>query len=209
MAIVLAAGLILPSVKSFAHGDEATEGDKEIQTQGGHHLMTHPFLSHMALPDEPGEVGVRITPIQRAGPMGTSSDYAIHVEAGIVENLGLHIRNDSFSNSSVQGPAKQMEDHGTELMLMYTLLHNDDNTRGLSIFGQTSWPTVKGDGPAMRGAAGFGVRWSWANAFSFDGDVHLDPSTPPVEGEYEGSFQYRFAKGFFAILEDRGTWGRI
>jgi hypothetical protein len=208
-AIFIVAAISLCPGKGFAHGDSSHVVDQQLSSPppAGHHGMTHPFLSHMALPDEPGEVGIRVTPIQRAGAMGSSSDFAVHVEAGIVKNLGLHIRNDAVNGAGMGQPGQMMEDHGTELMLMYTLLHNDDNTRGLSVFGQTSWPTVKGDGPPIRGAAGLGVRWSWTDSLAFDGDVHLDPSTPPVEGEYEGSLQFRFADGYFAILEDRGNFG--
>jgi hypothetical protein len=188
----------------LAHGDDSNEQEEpNMAKHSSHHLMTHPFLSHMGLPDEPGEVGVRLTQIQRAGQMGSGSDEAIHVEAGIAKDFGLHIRNDAINNAAM---GQDMEDHGTEVMLMYGFLHNDDNSRGLSVFIQTSWPTIKGNGPAVRGAAGFGGRFGWGNIVSIDGDIHLDPSKPPTEAEYEWSLQYSFAHGFFAIIEDRGNF---
>jgi len=202
---------IAVSINCFAHGNESESHDKNTlsapREPSGHHLMTHPFLSHMGLPDEPGQASVRLTQIQRSGPKGTGSDAAIHAEAGIVKDWGLHIRNDAINNTAMGQPGEEMEDHGTEIMLMYALLHNDDYTRGLSIFGQTSWPTVQGTGPAVRGAYGIGLRWLWENRILFDGNIHLDSSSGPVEVGYEISLQARIVERFFLLIENRETSG--
>jgi len=54
--------------------------------------FVHPFLAHMALPDRTNEVSLRISPYQRRLGAVTVSDIAFHVEAGLVRDVGLHVR---------------------------------------------------------------------------------------------------------------------
>jgi hypothetical protein len=198
---------LLTPLEAFAHGDEGSpEAENSDSAPMGHHVLTHPFLTHMGLPDGPGESSVRLTHIQRAGETGSGSDAAIHIEAGIAERFGLHLRNDAINGAAMGAPGEPMEDHGTELMLMYSLFQDKEATRGLSIFAETSWPTVRGTGPGVRGAGGMGGRWMWGTRVGFDVDFHLDPSSGPLEGEYEATLQGRVAGRIFLLLETRGNF---
>jgi hypothetical protein len=191
----------------FAHEESMPiEASDEAPSPMGHHVLTHPFLTHMGLPDGPGESSVRVTHIQRAGAMGSGSDAAVHIEAGIVDRLGLHLRNDAIGGKAMGTPGETMEDHGTELMLMYALFQDEGATRGLSVFAQTSWPTVRGSSPSVRGAGGLGGRWTWGSRVGADADFHLDPSSGKLEGEYEGTIQARLAGRIFALVETRGNF---
>lgn len=59
-------GMAAPPIDTLpvevAHGD-AGGMSEEVS---GHHAMTHPFLTHMGIPDGPGEVSVRTNWIERA-----------------------------------------------------------------------------------------------------------------------------------------------
>ena len=47
-----------------------------------------------------GEVSLRLTPFQERMGAETGSDIAFHVEAGLIPNVGLHVRNDAIKSSA-------------------------------------------------------------------------------------------------------------
>ena len=213
---VIGAALFIAGLSSTApsvcwgHGEDessAEETSNDVHPLTGHHLMTHPFLVHMGLPDEPGESSLRVTQIERAGALGKGSDQAIHIEAGLAERLGIHLRNDAISGNAMGDADGMHEEHGTELMVMYSLIENLDKTRGVSFFGEVAWPTMKGDGPSVRGAAGLGGTYLFGDRVILDAIVHADPSTGDLEIEYEASVRCRLIRRFFAILENQGSFG--
>lgn len=202
-----------PNSRCWAHG-EAEEEHTASDVNGendhaltGHHAMTHPFLVHMGLPDGPGEASVRLTEIQRSGLAGRGSDQAVHIEAGLVDRVGIHLRNDAISGNAMGGADGMAEEHGTELMVMYSLIQNADATRGISVFGEVAWPTTKGDAPSLRGAGGIGGTYFIGNRIAFDAIIHADPSNGDLEIEYEASLRYRVVRRFFAVLENQGNIG--
>jgi hypothetical protein len=171
-------------------------------------MMTHPFLSHMGLPDQPGAASVRVTGIRRAGELGSGNDLAIHIEAGLWGPLGIHIRNDAITNDASGMTGEPVEDHGTEVMLMYGFLMNEERSRGLSVFAEIGWPTVQGDSDPVRGGIGLGATFGISNRFLFDGNVHVVPGTKGVEVAYEASFQFRIAERIFLLIENRGEFSK-
>ncbi len=170
----------------------------------GHHAMTHPFLSHMGLPDGPGEASVRLTGIQRGMKDSSGTDLAFHVEAGIMDRLGLHLRNDSITGAGMRSRDGEMEDHGTEIMLMYALLQDPEATRGLSVFAETAAPTVRHDGPSVRYGGGVGGRFILATRVQWDGIVHVSPANGSVEVGYESALVVRATGRVFGVVETRG-----
>ena len=172
----------------------------------GHHAMAHPFLTHMGIPDGPGEASVRLTYLARANGAQTGTDLAFHVEAGIVPRLGLHLRNDAIA-----GAASGEAGHGTELMLMYALAQDKAATRGISVFAEAAVPTPQGDGPPITAAAGIGARYMWRTRLLLDGIVHVDPmdGLDHLGAEYEASAQVRVAGRVFLIVEDSGEAGSM
>lgn len=174
--------------------------------------MPHPFLTHMGVPDPPGAASVRVTGIRRAGEVGVGEDAAFHIEAGIFDRFGLHLRNDAITGTGVGEPGEPPEDHGTELMLMYTVLRDAASTRGLSILGEVSAPTVKTEGPDVTWAFGVGGEWMLGTRLSFDGVVHVEPETEEGEVEvmveYESTLILRVGPSrIFALVETRGEFG--
>ncbi|MFZ5471559.1 MAG: hypothetical protein ACOZIN_19205 [Myxococcota bacterium] len=169
-------------------------------------MMTHPFLAHMGMPDPPGGASVRVTGIRRAGELGAGNDAAFHVEAGILPRLGLHLRNDAITNAGAGTADEAAEDHGSELMLQFAIFQNADGSQGISIFGEVSWPTVRGDGPSVRGGAGVSGAVGWANRVLLDANVHVSPTASEVEVSYEAALQFRPAGRIYALVENRGEF---
>lgn len=167
-------------------------------------MMTHPFLAHMGMPDPPGGASVRVTGIRRAGEVGAGNDAAFHVEAGIIPRLGLHLRNDAITNAGAGTADEAAEDHGSEVMLQYAVLRNVDGSQGISLFGEISWPTVRGDGPALRPGAGVSGTVGWADRIRLDANVHIQPTASEVDVAYEAALQFRPAGRIYALVENRG-----
>ena len=117
--LLLCAVLLIGTVKPVA----AQENDKGKMGD----MFVHPFLTHMALPDPPGEMSLRLTPFQQRMDSIVSQDMAIHIEAGLLPGLGIHIRSDGIKTAPY-----------SEVMLMYSFLHDATYNNGLSVFGQVS-----------------------------------------------------------------------
>ena len=64
---------------------------QEEETGGMEDMFVHPFLTHMALPDKPGEMSLRITPFQQRTDSMVNRDLSLHIEAGLLPGLGIHI----------------------------------------------------------------------------------------------------------------------
>jgi hypothetical protein len=44
-------------------------------------MFVHPFLAHMALPDRPGEMSLRVTPFQQRVDFLAERDMTLQIEA--------------------------------------------------------------------------------------------------------------------------------
>ncbi|MDX2054618.1 MAG: hypothetical protein SFV15_19615 [Polyangiaceae bacterium] len=184
---------------------EGSHGSANAAEPSGHHAMTHPFLSHMGLPDGPGEASVRVTGIQRGLRDSSGTDAAFHVEAGIADRLGLHLRNDAITGAGMRSADGKMEDHGTELMLMYAVLEDAEATRGVSLFGEVAAPTVRGEGPSVKFGGGVGARFILATRLQWDGVVHIAPAEGKgAEMGYETALVVRTVGRVFGVVETRG-----
>lgn len=175
--------LLIVSVQSVYAQDMEDGGMKD--------MFVHPFLAHMALPDRVGEVSLRLTPFQeRLGAM-TSSDIAFHVEAGLFTNVGLHVRNDALSHSPY-----------SEVMLMYSFLHDSQMSRGISVFGQISIPTGPIESNTYKGLFGISARETVPHLLVIDANVHFNPEDEMAE--FEGVFVFKASEVFYPIIEIRG-----
>jgi hypothetical protein len=185
----------------------------------GHHAMAHPFLAHMGIPDGPGEANIRLTGIGRIGHEESGVDGGIHIEAGLTPRLGIHVRADTITAVGIGGghhddtmeegheeEANHAHVPPTEIMVMYALYATDDQTSGISVFGQLAWPRVRSsdDTQEVTTAGGIGARYMAGNRFLVDGNIHVEPFGG-VHGEYEIGLMVRPTGQFFLILEDRGS----
>ena len=166
----------------------ATENDKGKMGD----MFVHPFLTHMALPDPPGTMSVRITAFQQRTDSTVGQDIALHFEAGLLPNLGLHIRSDGIKTSPY-----------SEVMLMYSFLHDATYSKGLSVFGQISIPTGPGvKSNALKYLFGLSGRLTAPKIMVIDADMHINLADKMAE--YEGSFVFKASKMLYPELEFRG-----
>jgi hypothetical protein len=178
------------SIKSKSVPDKPLAEKKDGKEMAD--MFVHPFLTHMALPDPPGTMSLRVTGFQQRTDSTVIQDMALHIEVGLLRNLGLHIRTDGIKTSSY-----------SEVMLMYSFLHDASYSNGLSVFGQISIPTGPGvKSNALKYLVGLSGRVTAANIMVVDADVHYNPAAKMAE--YEGSFVFRASKLLYPELELRG-----
>ena len=167
----------------------ATENDKGKMGD----MFVHPFLTHMALPDPPGSMSLRLTAFQQRTDSTVGQDMAIHIEAGLLPNLGIHIRSDGIKTSPY-----------SEVMLMYSFLHDASYSNGLSVFGQISIPTgpgVKSNG--LKYLFGFSGRLTAPKIMVIDANMHINLADKMAE--YESSFIFKASKMLYPEMELRGV----
>ncbi len=155
-------------------------------------MFVHPFLTHMALPDPPGTMSLRATAFQQRSDSTVGQDMALHIEVGLLRNLGLHIRTDGIKTSPY-----------SEVMLMYSFLHDASYNNGLSVFGQISIPTgpgVKSNG--LKYLFGFSGRLTAPRILVIDANMHINLADKMAE--YESSFVFKASKMLYPELELRG-----
>jgi hypothetical protein len=168
-----------------------TAAAQDMQEHGMKDMFVHPFLAHMALPDMPGEVSLRVTPFQERSGADTRSDYAIHIEAGLFRDVGLHARTDALKAAP-----------WSEVMIMYSPLHDDALSRGLSVFGQISIPTGPIASNTYKGLFGIAARGTVPGIVVADANIHVDLKDEMAE--YEGAFVFKASEMFYPIVELRG-----
>ena len=180
--------LLTLSTKTLHAQHEELEGEIE---HGEGDMFVHPFLAHMGLPDVPNEVSLRISVYQTRENENTERDLAIHIEAGLLKNLGLHIRTDGIQHAQ-----------HSEVMLQYAIIADDELHNGISIFGQVSIPTGAVEEDDYKGLFGMSARLTLPDIVVWDGNVHYDPKEKMAE--YESSFVIRGNNRYYPILEIRG-----
>jgi hypothetical protein len=181
-SVTLVLGLAFASTLHAQISDEQHEQGERF---------VHPFLAHMGMPDEPGEVSLRSTAIRSQYHGDTESDMAIHVEAGLIRCLGLHVRADGINHEAY-----------SEVMLQYGLLYGPDDRFGLSVFGQVSLPTGDVPNNEYKGLFGGSYMLMPTDFVVLNGDVHYNPKDDMAE--YEDAFVFRQNEKFFPIVEVRG-----
>ena len=156
-----------------------------------HEMFVHPFLAHMGLPERQNEVNLRITSIQIRDNGEVKGDLAVHIEAGLVDKLGLHIRSDGV----------QSEDF-SEIMLQYAVLADRTLSNGVSIFGQINFPTGPTTKDEVQGLIGISARLTAPDILTWDGNVHYNMQEAMIE--LESSFVFRLNNRYYTVLETRG-----
>lgn len=172
-------------------GTAGTITGQETEKSGMGDMFVHPFLTHMALPDPPGEMSLRITPFQERIGSDVEQNLGVHLEAGLLPNLGLHIRSDGIKNSPY-----------SEAMLMYSFLHDASMNNGMSVFGQVSIPTGPVESNALKYLFGLSGRLTIPGTMVMDANTHVNLADKMAE--YESSFVFKASEMLYPELELRG-----
>jgi hypothetical protein len=175
----------------FLIGTAYTVSGQENGNGGMGDMFVHPFLTHMALPDKPGEMSLRLTPFQQRLGSDVVQDLVVHMEAGLLPNLGIHIRSDGIKTSPY-----------SEVMLMYSFLHDATYNNGLSVFGQISIPTGPVESNALKYLFGLSGRLTIPKIMVMDANIHINLADKMAE--YESSFIFKASKILYPELELRG-----
>ena len=182
--ILICTILLMGAVKPLA----AQENDKGKMGD----MFVHPFLTHMALPDPPGTMSLRVTAFQQRQDSTVDQDLGVHIEAGLLPGLGIHIRTDGIKTSPY-----------AEVMLMYSFLHDAAYNKGLSVFGQVSIPTGRGvKSNGLKYLFGLSGRLTAPKIVVIDANMHVNLADKMAE--YESSFVFKASKMLYPELELRG-----
>lgn len=186
IAWLLSVALVLASVVTM----HASPGENH-EEEGIRHGFVHPFSAHMGVPDEPGEVSLRLTGYRSRYMGEVEGDIAVHVEAGLIKRLGLHIRSEGVLHQDY-----------SEVMLQYAPLLSPDYRHGLALFGQISIPTGEVAENEFKWLVGVSNRLTWSGIMVWDANVHFNPSD--LMAEFESSFVFRASERFYPLLETGG-----
>lgn len=170
---------------------EHSSWDLEKVAQGSdHHALVHPFLTHMGMPDNPGELSTRIMSVDQRSADVTSGTYGFHLETGIFDRLGLHLRNDAIKFHNY-----------TELMLQYAVLRSDSGLNGVSLIGEAEFPTGATT-ETTKGGIGISFAYVLSPIFAVNSVIHYVPRDR--ETEWEISFVSALTEKIFPVLEASG-----
>ena len=61
---------------------------------GGMMDVAHPFYTHMGMPDAVGSYALRLSGVATNNGGSTKGDLGFHLETGLSQTIGLHLRND-------------------------------------------------------------------------------------------------------------------
>lgn len=178
-----------PKSDSDGPAGHADEGVVMTAPASGHHALVHPFVAHMGMPDEPGEISVRLMSITERNAGMANGTYGFHLEAGVAERLGLHLRNDSIATHN-----------NTELMLQYALLKSGEN--GIALIGEIEFPTGPTTDNQNKYLSGLSFAYYWNSILSVNSVVHYN--APEKMTEWEIAFVSRMTAKIFPVLEFRG-----
>ncbi len=125
--------------------------------------IAHPFFTHEGLPDAVGSYSVRLSGLATRADGKTDGDFAFHLETGLTDRLGLHIRSDQF-----------LMERRSEVMLQYALLKSADGESGFAPLVELEFPTRSGGGKA-RVVVGFTSKLA-RDKFALNQVVHYNLS---------------------------------
>lgn len=196
---ILAYSVLLISLWTMANeGEHASGWDVKKQASyatdsrvDGHHALVHPFLAHMGMPDAAGELSVRILSVEERNNGMASGTYGFHIETGIVDRLGLHLRNDGVKTHTK-----------TEMMLQYAVLRSDDKLSGISLVAEIEVPTGATSNNRIENMFGASFAYLWIPTLAVNSTVHYNSDDKKVE--WEISFAGRLTEKIYPVLEFSG-----
>ena len=177
-----------------AHEEESDKSSERSISKDSqmsdHHAFSHPFLAHMGMPDGPGEISTRINSFQRRTDGQVVGTYGYHIEAGMFDNLGLHLRNDGFANHP-----------NSELMLQYALFRSDSKVSGISTIAELEYPTGATKETA-KGLLGISFAYLLIPVVAINSTIHYSPREQMTD--WEIAFVTNLTDKIFPVFEANG-----
>jgi hypothetical protein len=148
--------------------------------------IVHPFFTHMGMPDPVGHYALRLSGVATREEGHNRRDFGFHLETGLADRLGLHIRNDRVSNNA-----------HTEIMLQCAAIKSRDGMSGFSPFAEIEIPTHEGERHTY-GLVGFSTMWS-THILELNQSLEYSPREEALEGSV--SLVGKVGQRLFPIVE--------
>jgi hypothetical protein len=155
--------------------------------------IAHPFFTHEGLPDPVGSFSMRTSALATRADGSTKGDVALHLETGVTDNIGVHIRSDQF-----------LQSRRSELMFQFAALKSKDGESGFAPIIEFNVPTRAGGG---KPAAQVGFTSKLANSqVAINQALHYDPSEKSMDGSVAAVI--RATERIYPVIELLGERGR-
>jgi hypothetical protein len=168
------------TTKSIAPNQAAMNMDE------GEMEIVHPFFTHMGMPDPVGHYALRLSGVATREEGHTREDVGFHLETGLWDRIGLHIRNDRISNNA-----------HTEIMFQYAAIRSQDGMSGLSPFIEVEIPTHNNERHTY-GLVGFSTMWS-NQSIELNQSIEYSPEEDALEGSV--SMVSKVGQRLFPVVE--------
>ena len=155
--------------------------------------IAHPFFTHEGLPDAVGSYSTRLSGLATRIDGTTKGDFAFHVETGLTESIGLHLRSDQF-----------LQERRTELMLQFAAFKSQDGESGFAPIIELGFPTRSGGGKTAV-VVGFTSKLA-SSQFALNQAFHYDPADKAMDGSV--ALVLRASERFYPVLEALGRGGK-
>lgn len=152
--------------------------------------VAHPFLTHMGVPDPVGTYSLRLGGTATRADGNTKGDASLHLETGLTDSIGFHLRNDGVLNQQ-----------NTEVMFQFAAFRSADKMSGFSPLIEFEFPTHSGGDQRINTLVGFSTAWTTSD-IAFNQVIHYDPRKEMVEGS--ASLVVRWLTGVFPVVEILG-----
>lgn len=154
--------------------------------------IAHPFFTHEGLPDAVGSYSLRTSGLATRIDGETKGDFAFHVETGLTETIGLHVRSDQF-----------LQSRRSEVMFQFVAWKSQDGESGFAPVIEFEVPTRSGGGkPAT--LVGFTTKLANPRVV-FNQSFHYEPAEKTMEGS--AAVVLRTSGRIYPVVELMGSGG--
>jgi hypothetical protein len=196
LGLIVVAGFIASvSFTLSMHGQDQPKEDPKMNMNnmdGKEQEVAHPFFSHMGMPEGVGVYSIRLGALATRTEDNTEGDFAFHIETGLTNFIGIHLRNDGILN----------QQH-TELMFQFAAVSSEDGMSGFAPIIEFEFPTHSGGDQHINTLVGFSTALANSKA-AFNQVLHYDPRTDMVE--LSGAFVFKLGARFFPVVEITGEF---
>lgn len=148
--------------------------------------IAHAFFTHEGLPDAVGSYSVRASGLATRADGTTKGDFAFHLETGLTDSIGLHIRSDQF-----------LAARRSELMFQFVAWKSQDGESGFAPIIEFEVPTRSGGGkPAT--LVGFTTKLVNSQV-AFNQALHYNPAAKSVDAS--ASVVLRASERIYPVVE--------
>ena len=152
--------------------------------------LPHPFFTHMGLPERTGAFHLRLLAVAARAGGQTDGDVAFHLETGLTDRIGLHIRNDRVRDNPL-----------TEVMFQFAAVVSKDGMSGFAPIIEFEVPTRSAGGNRVHTLVGFSSTVSGRRVV-FNQVLHYNPREDGVDGS--AALVFKLGKRIFPVVEVLG-----